>query len=103
MREMNEAGFSHLFVRFFGDLRRLFLGKEKDLTVDDGTTVRELLGLLADRPDRRRELFPNGRVNTHLVIIRNGLPVNIKEGLDILLREDDVLSIFPYIGGGGVT
>ncbi len=87
-------------VRFFGDLRRLFLGKEKDLRVDDGTTARELLGLLADRPDRRIELFPNGRVNTHLVIICNGFPVNVKGGLDILLREGDVLSLFPYIGGG---
>ncbi len=88
-------------VLFFGDLRRIFSRKESDLTVEEGTTVRELLvGLLEDRPDRRKELFPNGRVNTHLVIIYNGSPTSFKECLENQLRDGDVLSIFPYIGGG---
>ena len=88
-------------VRFFGDLRRIFSGKEADMTVEEGTTVRKLLdGLQEDCPDRRKALFPKGRINTHLVIIYNGSPACFKECLENQLRDGDVLSIFPYIGGG---
>ena len=87
-------------VKFFAYLRDVFQGKEKGVELKTGTTVRELLNLISDFPEGRKELFKDSELKPHLIILKNGTPVQSKRGLETELQDGDTINIFPFIGGG---
>ena len=87
-------------AKFFAYFRDLFGGRERDVAVSEGGTVRDALSLLCDTSERRREVFEGGGLKPHLVVMVNGVHVESLRGLETPLSPGDTLAIFPMLGGG---
>jgi len=87
-------------AKFFAYFRDLFGGRERDLAVGEGGTVRDALSLLCDTSERRREVFEGDSLKPHLVVMVNGVHVESLRGLETPLAPGDTLAIFPMLGGG---
>jgi molybdopterin synthase sulfur carrier subunit len=87
-------------TKFFAYFRDLFGGRERDLAVGEGGTVRDALSLLCDTNERRREVFEGDGLKPHLVVMVNGVHVESLRGLETPLSPGDTLAIFPMLGGG---
>jgi molybdopterin synthase sulfur carrier subunit len=87
-------------TKFFAYFRDLFGGRERDLAVGEGGTVRDALSLLCDTNERRREVFEGDGLKPHLVVMVNGVHVESLRGLETPLSPGDTLAVFPMLGGG---
>jgi MoaD family protein len=87
-------------AKFFAYFRDLFGGRERDLVVGEGGTIRDALSLLCDTGERRREVFEGESLKPHLVVMVNGVHVESLRGLETPLAPGDTLAIFPMLGGG---
>ena len=87
-------------VRFFAYFRELFGGKDRALDLPEGASVGAALDLLCDSPARRVEIFAGGRLRPQIVVMINGAGLPPSTGEATLLREGDVLAVFPMMGGG---
>ena len=87
-------------AKFFAYFRDLFGGRERDLAVGEGGTVRDALSLLCDTSERWREVFEGESLKPHLVVMVNGVHVESLRGLETPLAPGDTLAIFPMLGGG---
>jgi len=83
-------------VKFLATYRTLFGGRERDFEVPQGGTVGDLLDVLCDTPERRKELFAGATLRPHIVVLRNGSPA--VPGAP--LAPGDTLAVFPFITGG---
>jgi len=88
-------------VNAFATLRAI-LGNGRVMDLPDGVTVGELLDrLIADRPALREAIFAApGVLRDHINILRNGRNIHFENGLDTEIKAEDVISIFPPVGGG---
>ena len=89
------SGNLRIKVKFFAYLRDLFEGKKRDVEIETGATVRELLDLLCDSPRLRKEIFKDREVNPNLVIFKKGVSIQSLNGLESDLNEGDTINIFP--------
>jgi MoaD family protein len=87
-------------AKFFAYFRDLFQGRERDVDVGEGATVRDALNALCDTPERRREVFHGDGLKPHLVVMVNGVHVESFCGLETPLAPGDTLAVFPMLGGG---
>ena len=89
-------------VRVFGTLRPLVGGKELDVDVDAGQTVRDVLAALAaEHPTLgERVLDDGGELQKSVHVLVNGRSVKFLDGLDTAVRDGDLMALFPAIGGG---
>jgi MoaD family protein len=87
-------------TKFFAYFRDLFGGRERDLAVEAGASVGDVLGLLCDTSERRREVFAGEGLKPHIVVMVNGTPVGSLQGLATRLAPGDTLAVFPLMGGG---
>ncbi|MGB9893427.1 MAG: MoaD/ThiS family protein [Candidatus Saccharicenans sp.] len=87
-------------VKFFAYFRELFGAKEKELVLEDGISLFELLNCLALTAKQKSELFLNSQLKSQVVVIVNG-SVAAPENLSKTKVEDgSVVAIFPIMGGG---
>ena len=88
-------------VKFFATFREIFGGDVREFDLDEGTEVQSLLDLLADSPQRRKELFDQvATLKPYVKVLKNGRNIHFLDGLRTKLEAGDVLSIFPPVGGG---
>jgi MoaD family protein len=88
-------------VKFLANFGDLFGAREKDVSFADGATLRLLLDLLCDSPERRAQvLTAAGDIHPQVVIMKNGTPVQSLGGLEMPLEDGSVVAIFPFLGGG---
>lgn len=86
-------------VRYFGPFRDLTKLKEEE--VPGGNTVRGLLEVLEERYGDAFSPAENPvPVSGRLILLVNGRHIQHLDGLDTSLENDDILSVFPLIGGG---
>ncbi len=91
----------HIKVKFLATFRDLFQSREKIIALPEGARLRQLLGSLCDSAERREAVFGKEEtLSPHIVIMKNGVPVQNSGGLDAALEDGDVIAIFPFIGGG---
>ena len=87
-------------AKFFAYFRDLFQGRERDVFLGEGGTVRDALVLLCDTSDRRREIFAGDELKPHLIVMVNGVHVQSLRGLATPLAPGDTIAVFPILGGG---
>ena len=90
-------------VNFYATFRYIVGTKTVEFPHADGITLRQLIYRVVDRyPDLRRELLDEkGDLYTHVHILLNGRDSPFLENkFDAELGKDDVISVFPAVGGG---
>ncbi|HSQ27188.1 MAG TPA: ubiquitin-like small modifier protein 1 [Anaerolineales bacterium] len=90
-------------VSFFATLRQIVGAKTVIFDLPDEATVGQLIDLMVTRyPDLRRELLDeSGNLYGHVHVFVNGRDVPYLENrLESVLQADDVISVFPAVGGG---
>lgn len=88
-----------LELRFFATFREAVGQKTLTPEYPEGTTVGDVLTDLAEEYDMN--LFEDGDLRAQLSIMKNGKDIVHLDGLDTPLDEEDVLSVFPPVAGGG--
>ncbi|WP_456367473.1 ubiquitin-like small modifier protein 1 [Thermococcus sp.] len=83
-------------VRYFARYRSLIGKGEEEIEVPEGTTVGELVELLKERyPVLKNEVFADDDL-ADVNVSRNGRYVRFDE----VLRDGDVVALFPPVSGG---
>jgi molybdopterin converting factor small subunit len=78
-------------------------GTTDQLPIEDGTTVRELLGQLSDESPKFAELVydrAEDRLKEYAALILNGQTIELAGGLDRTLVPGDQLLLLPGFAGG---
>ncbi|WP_268878242.1 ubiquitin-like small modifier protein 1 [Methanofollis fontis] len=88
-------------MRAFATFRKV-LSVEQDVDLPDGSTVGDLVVMLTvAHAGLTDALFSApGVLRDHVNILRNGRNIHFEEGLGTLLRNNDVVALFPPVGGG---
>ena len=90
-------------VNFYATLRQIVGTKTVEFEVPEGATVRQLLEeVLRVYPALRRELIDDqGELFGYVHFFVNGRDVPyLKDQMETVLAADDVISVFPAVGGG---
>ncbi len=90
-------------VKFFTSLREITGKKVDEIQLQNTITVDELLTLLSEKYGKNfREYIYNkkGDMQGFLSVLVNGKNINIMQGFDTKLQENDVVAILPPVGGG---
>lgn len=90
-------------VKFFATLRQIVGGKEVEIPTDAEVTAQNLLdALIAMYPALRQELLDDeGNLHGHVHFYINGRDIQFyTEGWDKRILPEDVITVFPAIGGG---
>lgn len=92
-----------MHVNFYATLREIVGGKSAEFTLPPGSTVRDVVHeMIRSYPRLGPELLnADGELYRHVHIFRNGRDImHLEHGLDTPLEEDEVLGVFPAVGGG---
>jgi molybdopterin synthase sulfur carrier subunit len=89
-------------IKFFATFRELFQEEEREIDLQSGSNMRDLLNLLCDSSKLREQVFDDGKLRPYLNILKNGQNIHHLKGLETGLEEGDTVDIFPPIGGGGL-
>jgi sulfur-carrier protein len=90
-------------VNFYATYRPIVGGKTVEFDLDQGSTLRQLVQVIIARfPAMQREMLDDdGNLYSHVHIFVNGRDsVLLERKLDTVLQADDILNIFPPVGGG---
>ncbi len=88
-------------IRVFGNLRTLMT---KPLVAVPGDTVRAALETLCtDQASLRAAILDGDRLHAHVRVLVNGHDIDLMQGLDTPLDDNDQVAIFPPIAGGEET
>lgn len=90
-------------VHFFATLRPIVGGKTVDFDTDRGLTVQDMLAVMIARfPKLRAELLDEtGQLYGHVHVFVNGRDAQFLEnGIVTRIMPDDVVNVFPAVGGG---
>lgn len=90
-------------VNFFATLRQITGQKTVEFELSPGSSMRTLLELvLVKYPPMRKELFDeHGNLYQHVHVSINGRDVSyLKDRLDTVIKLEDIINIFPAVGGG---
>jgi molybdopterin synthase sulfur carrier subunit len=92
-----------MIVNFFATLRLIVGAKSIEIALDRDETVEQVLNAIVHRfPELGKELFDeDGRLYRHVHVFVNGRDAAFLEnGLCHILSDQDIVSLFPAIGGG---
>ena len=90
-------------VNFYATLRPIVGGKTVETEFVEGMTLRQLLQQLTRRfPPLRAKLFDeNDNVHGHIHVFVNGRDlIYLADKLNTRIMPEDVVNIFPPVGGG---
>lgn len=90
-------------VKFYATLREVVGGQVVDIPLKDGVTAQELFDKMIEMyPALRKELLdPEGNLHGHVHFFINGRDVQFDDrAWDKRILPDDVVTVFPAIGGG---
>jgi molybdopterin synthase sulfur carrier subunit len=85
-------------VKLFGGLRRHV--PEPQLDVPGGTIAEVLDSLCNGNETLHAEIFEGDQLRSHMRVMVTGLDIELIDGLQTSVNQDDVIAIFPPIAGG---
>ncbi len=88
-------------IKAFAGFREI-LGRERELDMEEGSTVAALLDKLASAcPEFKKRAFDSsGRLQDYVLLMVNKKRIDPLQDLSIELCEGDELAIFPPVAGG---
>lgn len=88
-------------IRAFANFSGI-LGKELNVEVKEGSTVKELLNdLISSRQRLKSAIFDeSGKVRDYVILMKNRKNIESLKGLDTELSEGDEVAILPPVAGG---
>ena len=92
-----------MIVNFYATLRQVVGRRQAEFEFEEGQTLRELVRSMIEKyPDLGPAMLDeNGNLSDHIHIFVNGRDSTLlPDKLDSVLSPDDVISIFPPVGGG---
>lgn len=90
-------------VNYYATLRNVVGAKTVDFDLPAGSTMNDLLEEMLRRyPPLRRELLnEQGEMYAHVHMFLNGRDAPfLEQGMQTQLKSDDVVGVFPAVGGG---
>jgi molybdopterin synthase sulfur carrier subunit len=90
-------------IRFYATLRQVIGGSEVEVELLEDATIRDMLeAVFAVYPALKHELLDEGgELYQHVHIFVNGRDAPFLDGgLDATLSREDLVGIFPAVGGG---
>ena len=88
-------------VKFFAPFREIFGANESEMELKGAPDVQALLNLLCDSNERRDKIFDQfGKLNSSVMIMKNGQPIQTLGGILAQLEDGDEIAIFPPVSGG---
>jgi molybdopterin synthase sulfur carrier subunit len=85
-------------VKLYGNLRKYSTAPALDVP---GQTVAEaIIALCAQNDDLCEAILENGQLRPHYRVMLAGRDVELAQGMDTPVGEEDILAIFPPIAGG---
>ena len=88
-------------VKFFATLRELFGAEEKEIELESGSDILDLLNILCDSSRRRQMIFDNsGKLRPYIQVLKNRKPIQSLGGIHVELKEGDLVGILPPVFGG---
>jgi molybdopterin synthase sulfur carrier subunit len=90
-------------VKFYAMLRDIAGKKAETVSLLLKSSVRDLLDLLVARYGEEFERYiydAEKQLRSYLSYMLNGININSLDGFDTMLKEGDVLSLLPPVGGG---
>ncbi len=90
-------------VNFYATLRQVVGARMVDFDLDEGATIGQLLDeMIRCYPALRHELMDDqGNLYQHVQIFVRGREASfLEKGLDTPLSPEDMVGIFPAVGGG---
>lgn len=91
-----------MLIRYFAFYRYDAGCKEEKLLLEPRSAM-DLLKELAERHGQRlgdQLLTPEGNIHPDVIFLLNGRNIDFLDGVDTLVQEDDVVSLFPRVAGG---
>ena len=81
---------------------REILGREREVELPGGASVRELLEALASGSPRFREAAfePDGLLRDYVLLMVNRKRIDLEKDLSRVMADGDELAIFPPLAGG---
>jgi molybdopterin synthase sulfur carrier subunit len=88
-------------IKAFANFRAI-LGKDLNIEVKEGSTIKELLDdLISSRQRLKSALFDeSGQIREYVILMKNRKNINSMGGLDTPLAEGDEVAILPPVAGG---
>jgi molybdopterin synthase sulfur carrier subunit len=88
-------------VKFFAAFKELFGYDAREVELEKGARIQDLLNLICDSSLARQSVFdPSGEIRRDVKILKKGSRVRFANGGQTKLREGDVIIIFPPLLGG---
>jgi len=88
-------------VKFFATFRELFGSQEKEVELESGANIQDLLNLLCDSRQCRQRIFDHsGELRSYIKILKEGRFIEFLDGVHTKLADGDVVAMFPPVGGG---
>jgi molybdopterin synthase sulfur carrier subunit len=88
-------------VKFFAAFREIFGAEEREIELDSGASVQDLLHILCDSSGCRQKLFDEaGRLRRDVKMLKKGKHVQLVDETHSELEDGDVISMFPPLFGG---
>ena len=89
-----------ILVKYFGEVRD-FIGRKQDELEIDSINLIDMIKKIRGRLGPLSELMLEGdTIKDVFIILVNGKAVKIKDSKNIIIRDGDVVSILPPVGGG---
>ena len=90
-------------IKFYAMLREIAGRRVERIGMPAKSSVSDLVDLLVERygGDFERYIYDGERrVRSYLSYMLNGVNINSLQGFDTVLRDGDVFSLLPPVGGG---
>jgi molybdopterin synthase sulfur carrier subunit len=89
-------------IRLYATLRQIVGEKIVEIPIGTEKTIGDVLRSLVRQYPKLDESiwYPDGSLAGHVAVILNGRDVRHLDGVDTPLSDEDILDVFPPIGGG---
>ena len=93
--------FMKVRVKFFAAFREIFGAEEREVELNSGASVQDLLDILCDSNESRQKLFDEaGRLRRDVKILKKGRHIQLLDEVHSELKDGDVITMFPAMFGG---